>query len=121
VDKMMMFSVPPGYVRTKPPVRPKLDPFITIIDKFLADDKARPKKQQHTAKRIFERLRDEHGFTGGITDRQGLCGRRAAALRAARPPRLRRHQSRTATLLGPQGRGRGWVLSIHLLSALRRD
>ncbi len=26
-----------------------------------------PKKQRHTAQRIFERLRDEHGFTGGIT------------------------------------------------------
>ena len=32
VDKMMTFSVPPGYVRTKPPVRPKLDPFVAIID-----------------------------------------------------------------------------------------
>jgi transposase len=48
-------------------VRPKLDPYVSIIDKILIDDKARPKKQQHTAKRIFERLRDEHGFTGGIT------------------------------------------------------
>ena len=48
-------------------MRPKLDPFIGIIDKILADDKSRPKKQQHTSKRIFERLRDEHGFTGGIT------------------------------------------------------
>jgi transposase len=67
VAKMMRFSVPPGYRRTKPPVRPKLDAFIAIIDKILADDKSRPKKQQHTAKRIFERLRDEHGFTGGIT------------------------------------------------------
>jgi transposase len=67
VDKMMRFSVPRGYVRTKPVVRPKLDPFISIIDKILFDDKARPKKQQHTAKRIFERLRDEHSFTGGIT------------------------------------------------------
>jgi transposase len=67
VSKMMRFSVPPGYVRTKPPVRPKLDPFIAIIDKILGDDKSQPKKQQHTSKRIFERLRDEHGFTGGIT------------------------------------------------------
>jgi transposase len=67
VGKMMSFSVPPGYVRTKPPVRPKLDPFIAIMYKILADDKGRPKKQQHTSKRIFERLRDEHGFTGGIT------------------------------------------------------
>src|SRR4051812_7990396 len=67
VNKMMKFSVPPGYVRKKPPAKPKLDPFISVIDRILEDDKSRPKKQQHTAKRIFERLRDEHGFTGGIT------------------------------------------------------
>ena len=67
VAKMMAFSVPRGYVRTKPPARPKLDAFVAIIDKMLADDKTRPKKQQHTSKRIFDRLRDEHGFTGGIT------------------------------------------------------
>src|SRR5712691_5648690 len=67
VSKMMTFSVAPGSLSSKPPVRPKLDAFIAIIDKILADDKSQPKKQQHTAKRIFERLRDEHGFTGGIT------------------------------------------------------
>jgi transposase len=67
VNKMMKFSVPPGYRRSKPPVKPKLGPFIAIIDAILAADKGRPKKQQHTSKRIFERLRDEHGFTGGIT------------------------------------------------------
>ena len=67
VSKMLRFSVPPGYRRSRPPVRPKLDPFIAVIDGILADDKTRPRKQQHTAKRIFERLRDEHGFAGGIT------------------------------------------------------
>lgn len=67
VEKMMAFSVPPGYRRTKPPARPKLDAVVAIIDQILADDKGRPNKQRHTAKRIFERLRDEHGFTGGIT------------------------------------------------------
>src|ERR1039458_6306949 len=67
VNKMMKFSVPPGYVRKKPPATPKLDPFIPVIDRILADDKSWPKKQQHTAKRVFERLRDEYGFTGGIT------------------------------------------------------
>ena len=61
------FSVPPGYVRKKPPAKPKLDPFIPVIEQILSDDTSRPKKQQHTSKRIFERLRDEHGFTGGIT------------------------------------------------------
>jgi transposase len=67
VNKMMKFSVPPGYVRKKAPAKPKLDRYIAIIDGILADDRGRPKKQQHTSKRIFERLRDEHGFTGGIT------------------------------------------------------
>ncbi|MGA7455082.1 MAG: hypothetical protein WBW73_28855 [Rhodoplanes sp.] len=50
VDKMVEFSVPPGYRRLKPPARPKLGPFIAVIDKTLADDTGRPKKQQHTAK-----------------------------------------------------------------------
>lgn len=67
VSKMMKFTVPPGYRRSRPPAKPKLDRFIPVIDHILGDDKSRPKKQQHTAKRIFERLRDEHGFAGGIT------------------------------------------------------
>jgi transposase len=67
VSKMLKFSVPPGYRRSRPPVRPKLDPFVAIIDRILEEDKSRPKKQQHTSKRLFERLRDEYGFTGGVT------------------------------------------------------
>ena len=67
VAKMLAFSVPPGYRRSKPPVRPKLDPFTGIIDRILEEDKRRPAEQQHTSKRIFERLRDEHGYPGGIT------------------------------------------------------
>ena len=67
VSKMMKFSVPHGYVRKKPPFRPKLDAFTRIIDAIVAADKDRPKKQRHTSRRIFERLRDEHGFTGGLT------------------------------------------------------
>ena len=37
----MKFTVPPGYVRTKPPAKPKLDPFIAVIDRVLFDDKSR--------------------------------------------------------------------------------
>ena len=40
VSKMMKFSVPPGYVRKKPPAKPKLDPFIPVIDSILRDDKS---------------------------------------------------------------------------------
>src|SRR5882757_4739797 len=67
VAKMLAFSVPPGYRRSRPPARPKLDPFLGIIDRILEEDKGQPAKQQHTSKRIFERLRDEHGYSGGIT------------------------------------------------------
>jgi transposase len=67
VSKMLKFSIPPGYVRTKPPIRPKLGEFIGVIDAIVMADRDRPKKQRHTSKRIFERLRDEHGFTGKIT------------------------------------------------------
>ncbi len=67
VKKMLRHSVPPGYRRSEPPKRPKLDPFTDIIDRILEADRTVHRKQRHTAKRIFERLRDEHGFTGGQT------------------------------------------------------
>src|SRR3712207_4071286 len=67
VRKMLAFSVPPGYRRSKPPARPKLDPFTPIIDRILEADRSAPPKQRHTAKRIYERLRDEHAYAGGYT------------------------------------------------------
>ena len=67
VRKMLAYSVPPGYRRQDPPHRPKLAPFTGVIGAILEADRQVPRKQRHTAKRIFERLRDEHGFDGGYT------------------------------------------------------
>lgn len=67
VAKMLRHSVPPGYRRRKPPPRPKLDAFTATIDAIVETDHAAPPKQRHTAKRIFDRLCAEHGFTGGYT------------------------------------------------------
>ena len=64
---MCRYSAPPGYQRSKPPAKPKLGPLIPVIDAILESDKSAPAKQRHTAKRIFERLRDEHGYIGGYT------------------------------------------------------
>jgi hypothetical protein len=78
VSKMCRFSMPPGYVRQRPTEKPKLGPLIPVIEAILEADRTAPVKQRHTAKRIFERLRDEHGFTGGYTvvkDMFGLSGR----------------------------------------------
>ena len=67
VSKMLAYSEPPGYRRTAPVKRPRLDGFTDQIDQWLLEDKVRPRKQRHTAKRVFERLRDECGFSGGYT------------------------------------------------------
>lgn len=68
VSKMLLYAQPPGYRLKQPRSRPKLGPFIPIIDEMLKQDKsARKKKQRHTAKRIFDRLKEEHSFTGGYT------------------------------------------------------
>ena len=67
VHKMLTYSEPPGYRRTAPIHRPKLDPFTEQIDQWLLDDKSAHRKQRHTAKRVFDRLKDECGFTGGYT------------------------------------------------------
>jgi transposase len=64
---MCRYSAPPGYVRSKAPERPKLGPLVPVIDAILEADKTAPPKQRHTAKRIFERLRIEHGYAGGYT------------------------------------------------------
>jgi transposase len=64
---MLEYAVPPGYRRQQPIKRPKLGPWLGVIDAILNDDKQRPAKQRHTSKRIFERLKEEHGFTGGYT------------------------------------------------------
>jgi transposase len=67
VKKMCEFSAPPGYVRKAPLFRPKLGPFIRIVDAILEADVTAPPKQRHTAQRIFERLKAEHGYGGGYS------------------------------------------------------
>ena len=58
VRKMLAHSVPPGYRRQTAPKWPKLEPFTGVIDQILEKDGLVPRKQRHTAKRIYERLRD---------------------------------------------------------------
>ncbi len=67
LQKMLRHEEPPGYRRMKPVRRPLIEPVIPIIHQILFDDAKAPRKQRHTAKRIFERLRDEHGFPGKYT------------------------------------------------------
>lgn len=91
VSKMCRYEAPPGYVRTKPVPRPRLGPLIGVIDAIVDADETAPAKQRHTAKRIWQRLRDEHGFTGGYTTvkdyvRRVRVRRREAFVPLAHPP-----------------------------------
>ena len=69
---MTAYSVPPGYRRQNPPRRPKLEPFTGVIDRILESDLSVPRKQRHTAKRIFQRLRDAVWVRRPVHHSQGL-------------------------------------------------
>lgn len=58
-------TLPPGYRRLAALKRPKLDGFTGIIFGGLEGDREAQRKQRHTAKRVFGRLRPKHGLTGG--------------------------------------------------------
>lgn len=64
--KILTHGVPPGYRLQRPRAKPKLGPFLDRIDAMLAEDATMPRKQRHTAKRIFERLQEE-GYPGSYT------------------------------------------------------
>ena len=72
IAKMCRYSAPPGYVRSKAPGRPKLGPLVPVIDAILEFDKTAPPKQRHTAKRIFERLRNPGHLRRGRRPRLAL-------------------------------------------------
>ena len=67
LKKILSHEEPPGYRQSEPRPKRKLEPFLPVIHQILTDDRQAPKKQRHTARRIFERLRDEHGYQGGRT------------------------------------------------------
>lgn len=54
---MENFNAPPKPPKELPSL---LDPLKPIIDKWLEDDLKAPRKQRHTAKRVYERLQEEH-------------------------------------------------------------
>src|SRR5215470_16611878 len=59
-------SQPPGFRLREPRPKPKLGPYLDRIAQILEEDKQAPRKQRHTAKRIYQRLR-EAGYQGGYS------------------------------------------------------
>ncbi|NVN00510.1 transposase [Arthrobacter sp. SDTb3-6] len=57
--------------------------FKHIIETWLGEDARRPRKQRHTAKRVFDRLTEEHGFTGTYSPVQRFVKKWVALNRGA--------------------------------------
>src|SRR5262245_25124198 len=64
LQKILTHEEPPGFHARTPRAKPRLGPFLPLIHQILEDDRHAPRKQRHTAERIFQRLRDEHGYSG---------------------------------------------------------
>lgn len=66
IRKVISEEVPtiPKYKLTKKKEKPVMGPYLDIISSWLQEDGNRPKKQRHTAARIYERLCEEYGFSG---------------------------------------------------------
>ena len=67
LEKMLSHAEPPGYRRKAKREQPVLGPHLAWIHEVLEQDKQAPKKQRHTAQRIFDRLKAEKGCSGGVT------------------------------------------------------
>lgn len=67
IRKALISAEVPRYKLSAKRPSPVMDPYKPIIQQWLEQDKQAPKKQRHTAKRIFDRLVAEYGFPGAYS------------------------------------------------------
>jgi transposase len=64
---------PPRYRRAVPRAQPVMGPYMGIIEQWLKEDETAPRKQRHTARRIYDRLVAEYDFPGSeVTVRRAV-------------------------------------------------
>lgn len=61
VRQALASPLPPARKRPVGRPAPKLGEYRELIDEWLRADRAAPRKQRHTARRVWERLSEEHG------------------------------------------------------------
>jgi transposase len=77
VRQALVSAVPPAKRVPVDRPAPKLGPFRAVIDEWLLADRDAPRKQRHTARRIWRRLVDEHGAdVAEVTVRQYVRARK---------------------------------------------
>jgi transposase len=73
-------AVPPRRKAYPRRARPAIDPYAAVIDSWLLADRQVPRKQRHTARRVWQRLVAEHGATVSEVTVSRYVGRRKAEL-----------------------------------------
>jgi transposase len=68
VRQALESAVPPPKRAPGSRPAPKLGAYLAVIDKWIEDDAQAPRKQRHTARRIWQRLVEEHGAE--VSERQ---------------------------------------------------
>ncbi|CAN5548510.1 hypothetical protein BH18ACT16_BH18ACT16_17040 [soil metagenome] len=68
VRQALASPLPPPRKRPEGRPAPKLGPYRALIDQWLAADREAPRKQRHTAKRVWQRLVEEQGVE--VSERQ---------------------------------------------------
>lgn len=68
VRQALRSAVPPPKRPPRCRPAPRLGPFKAVIDEWLAADQEAPRKQRHTARRVWQRLTEEHG--ADVSERQ---------------------------------------------------
>src|SRR3712207_7557387 len=63
-QRILKYEEPAGYRMKAPRRKRKLEVFLPIIHGILEQDRLAPKKQRHTAQRIYDRLREQHQYDG---------------------------------------------------------
>ena len=89
LQKMLAHSRPPGYRRVNKSGR-KIDAYAEWVQAVLDSDREVHRKQRHTAKRIFERLKEERGYEGGYTAVKELVAEFKAVKREVFVPLIHR-------------------------------
>jgi transposase len=80
VRQALASAVPPPRKAYPPRPRPALDPYMQVIDEWLLADRDVPRKQRHTARRVWQRLVAEHGATVAEVTVSRYVARRRAEL-----------------------------------------
>ena len=63
VRQALAAALPPPRKEYPPRSRPAIEPWSAVIDGWLLEDQKVPRKQRHTARRVWQRLVAEHGAT----------------------------------------------------------